>query len=34
VVDTDGARFLPDDQLSGVVDQILTAREGNPGGAR
>ena len=34
LVDVEGARFLPDDQLSGVVDQILTAREGNPGGAR
>jgi proteasome beta subunit len=34
MVDTEGARFLSDDQLSDVVDQILTAREGNPGGAR
>jgi proteasome beta subunit len=34
VVDTEGARFLSDDELSGVVDHIIAARDGNPGGAR
>jgi proteasome beta subunit len=34
VVDAEGARFVPDDVLSTVVDQIIAAREDNPGGAR
>jgi proteasome beta subunit len=34
VIDTDGLRFLDDDALAGVVEQIVAARRGNPGGAR
>jgi len=34
VIDTDGLRFLDDDVLAGVVEQIVAARRGNPGGAR
>lgn len=34
VVDVAGVRFLPDDQLQGVVEQVLAERDGNPGGAR
>ena len=34
VIDTEGLRFLDDDALAGVVEQIVAARRGNPGGAR
>ncbi|HEX8969955.1 proteasome subunit beta [Oryzihumus sp.] len=34
VIDTDGLRFLDDDALAGVVEQIVAGRRGNPGGAR
>ena len=34
VVDADGLRFLGDDALASVVEQIVADRRGNPGGAR
>jgi proteasome beta subunit len=34
VVDVDGARFVPDDEIAPVVDAIIAARVDNPGGAR
>ena len=34
VVDADGLRFLDDDALAAVVEQIVADRRGNPGGAR
>jgi len=34
IVDDDGARFVPDDEIAPVVDAILAARVDNPGGAR
>ena len=34
VVDAQGLRFLPDDQLADVVEQIIAHRRDNPGGAR
>ena len=34
VVDDDGARFVPDDEIAPVVDAIVAARGDNPGGAR
>ena len=34
VVDADGLRFLNDDALAAVVEQIVSDRRGNPGGAR
>jgi len=34
VVDVEGARFLDDAVLAGVVEQIVADRQGNPGGAR
>lgn len=34
VVDQDGVRFLADDVLQGVVEQVIAGRQGNPGGAR
>ncbi|MGZ4696037.1 MAG: proteasome subunit beta [Oryzihumus sp.] len=34
VIDTEGLRFLDDDALAGVVEQIVAGRRGNPGGAR
>jgi proteasome beta subunit len=34
VVDEAGARFLSDDDLRGVVEQVLARRDGNAGGAR
>ena len=34
VVDADGARFVPDDEIAPVVDAILAARVDNPGGVR
>ena len=34
VVDLDGVRFLADDVLQGVVEQVIAGRQGNPGGAR
>ena len=34
VVDLDGVRFLPDDALQVVVEQVIGGRNGNPGGAR
>jgi proteasome beta subunit len=34
LVDAQGLRFLPDDQLAGVVEQIVADRRDNPGGAR
>jgi len=34
VVDADGLRFLDDDTLAAVVEQIVADRRGNPGGAR
>ncbi|MDQ2782226.1 proteasome subunit beta [Lapillicoccus sp.] len=32
VVDVEGARFLSDDVLAGVVTEVVAARQGNPGG--
>lgn len=32
-VDCDGARFVADDTIAGVVDAVVAARRGNPGGA-
>jgi proteasome beta subunit len=34
VVDVEGLRFLGDEALAGVVEQIVADRRGNPGGAR
>lgn len=34
LVDTDGARFVPDDGVAPVVDAIVADRRGNPGGRR
>jgi proteasome beta subunit len=34
VVDAEGLRFLDDDALAAVVEQIVADRRGNPGGAR
>ena len=34
VVNVDGVRFVPDDALRGVVEAVIEARQGNPGGAR
>jgi len=34
VIDLAGLRFVPDDTLAGVVEQIVAARRGNPGGRR
>jgi proteasome beta subunit len=34
LVDAQGLRFLPDEQLGGVVEQIVADRRDNPGGAR
>jgi proteasome beta subunit len=34
VVDVEGLRFLDDDALAAVVEQIVADRRGNPGGAR
>jgi proteasome beta subunit len=34
VVDAEGLKFLDDDTLAAVVEQIVAARRGNPGGAR
>ena len=34
VVDAEGLRFLDDDTLAAVVEQIVADRQGNPGGAR
>jgi proteasome beta subunit len=34
VVDAAGLRFLDDDTLATVVEQIVADRRGNPGGAR
>ena len=34
VVDVEGLRFLDDDTLAAVVEQIVAERRGNPGGAR
>lgn len=34
IVDPDGVRFLPDDALQVVVEQVIGGRNGNPGGAR
>ncbi|HEX5523907.1 MAG TPA: proteasome subunit beta [Pedococcus sp.] len=34
VVDDAGVRFLPDDELRAVVEQVIEGRQGNPGGAR
>jgi proteasome beta subunit len=34
VVDLDGVRFLPEDALQVVVEQVIGGRNGNPGGAR
>jgi proteasome beta subunit len=34
VVDSEGLRFLGDDALAAVVEQIVADRRGNPGGAR
>ena len=34
IVDDDGARFVPDDEIAPVVDAIIAARVDNPGGAR
>ena len=34
VVDEGGVRFLGDDELAQVVEQVVAGRQGNPGGAR
>jgi proteasome beta subunit len=34
VVDVEGLRFLDDDALAAVVEQVVAERRGNPGGAR
>jgi proteasome beta subunit len=34
VVGAEGVRFVPDEQLRGVVETVIAARQGNPGGAR
>jgi proteasome beta subunit len=34
VVGDDGVRFVPDDELRTVVESVIAARQGNPGGAR
>ena len=34
IVDDDGARFVPDDEIAPVVDAIIAPRVDNPGGAR
>jgi proteasome beta subunit len=34
VVDEVGVRFVPDDELRGVVERVLAHRDGNQGGAR
>jgi proteasome beta subunit len=34
LVDAQGLRFLPDEELGGVVEQIVADRRDNPGGAR
>jgi proteasome beta subunit len=34
IVDDDGARFVPDNEIAPVVDAIIAARVDNPGGAR
>ncbi|HEV7196368.1 MAG TPA: proteasome subunit beta [Pedococcus sp.] len=34
VVGGDGVQFVPDDQLRTVVESVIAARQGNPGGAR
>ena len=34
VVDQDGVRFLGDDELRAVVEQVIDQRQDNPGGAR
>ena len=34
VVDMAGVRFLPEDRLQAMVERIIEARRGNPGGAR
>jgi proteasome beta subunit len=34
VVDVEGLRFLDDETLAAVVEQIVADRRGNPGGAR
>jgi proteasome beta subunit len=34
LIDVQGLRFLPDDQLAGVVEEIVADRRDNPGGAR
>jgi len=34
VVDAEGLRFLDDDTLAAIVEQIVADRRGNPGGAR
>jgi proteasome beta subunit len=34
VIDLEGLRFVPDDTLADVVEQIIAARRGNPGGRR
>jgi proteasome beta subunit len=34
LVDAEGLRFLDDDTLAAVVEQIVADRRGNPGGAR
>jgi proteasome beta subunit len=34
VVDGEGVRFISDDELEQVVEAVVAARRGNPGGAR
>jgi proteasome beta subunit len=34
IVDDDGTRFVPDDEIAPVVDAIIAARVDNPGGVR
>lgn len=33
-VDAEGARFVPEDEVGALVDAVVQARSGNPGGAR
>lgn len=34
LVDGDGARLVPDEQLAQIVAAVVDSRAGNPGGAR
>ena len=34
IVGAEGVRFVGDDELRTVVEAVIVARQGNPGGAR